>query len=53
MPIIVNSEIRLLTEREFHAQSETVIGIVFDVHNEFGRLMNEEAYKRIIQVRCE
>jgi len=53
MPIIVDSEIHVLTEREFHEQAEKVIGIVFDVHNQFGRLMNEEAYKRIIQTRCE
>jgi len=53
MPIIVDSEIRVLSETEFHQQAERVIGIVFDVHNQFGRLMNEETYKKIIQARCE
>jgi len=53
MPIIIDADVRVLKEHEFHAQAEKVLGIVFDVHNQFGRLMNEESYKRIIQMRCE
>ena len=52
MPIIVNSEIRVFSELEFHKLAEKVIGVVFDVHNDFGRLMEEDVYKRAILARC-
>ena len=45
MPIIVDSEIHVLTEREFLEQAEKVIGIVFDVHNQFGRLVEIKCVK--------
>ena len=51
MPIIVNSEIRVFSELEFHKLAEKVIGVVFDVHNDFGRLMEEDVYKRAILAR--
>jgi GxxExxY protein len=53
MPIEVDSEIRVFSEDEFHGLAEKVIGIVFDVHNDFGRLMDEEVYKQAICRRCE
>ncbi len=52
MPIIVNSEIRVFSEPEFHALAEQVIGVVFDVHNDFGCLMEEDVYKQTIHARC-
>lgn len=53
MPIEVDSEIRVFSEDEFHALAEKIIGITFDVHNDFGRLMDEEVYKQSIRGRCE
>ncbi len=53
MPIEVDSEIRVLSETEFHALAHDVMGIVFGVHNSFGRLMEEDIYKRSICHRCE
>ncbi|MBM79780.1 MAG: hypothetical protein CMJ78_04215 [Planctomycetaceae bacterium] len=53
MPIEVDSEIRVFSEEEFHALAEKVIGIVFGVHNDLGRLMDEEIYKQAIRRRCE
>lgn len=46
MPINVDSEIRILSEDEFHTVAHQVMGIVFDVHNEYGRLVDEEIYKQ-------
>ena len=42
MPIEVDSEIRLFSEEEFHALAHRIRGVVFDVHNDFGRLMEED-----------
>jgi GxxExxY protein len=53
MPIVVDSPIRLFSQDEFHALAHRVLGIVFGVHNEFGRLMDEEVYKQAIRLRCE
>ena len=53
MPIEVDSEIRVFPESEFHALAHDIMGIAFGVHNEFGRLMDEEVYKRSILRRCE
>ena len=53
MPIEVDSPIRIFTKDEFHKLAHQIMGIVFDVHNEFGRLMNESVYKNTIRKRCE
>lgn len=53
MTIKVDSEIRVFSEDEFHVLAEKIIGITFDVHNDFGRLMNEDVYKNAIRGRCE
>ena len=42
MPIVVDSEVVVFTKDEFHTLAERVIGIVFGIHNDFGRLMNED-----------
>ena len=52
MPIDVDSEIRVFDRDEFHALAHRVLGIAFDVHNEFGRLLDESIYKRAIALRC-
>jgi GxxExxY protein len=53
MPIVVDSPIRVFSQDEFHALAHRVLAIVFGVHNEFGRLMDEEVYKQAIRLRCE
>lgn len=52
MPIEVDSEIRVFNHDEFHSLAHCVLGIVFNVHNEFGRLLDETIYKRAIELRC-
>jgi GxxExxY protein len=52
MPIEVESEIHVLDRDEFHSLAHRVLGIAFDVHNEFGRLLDESVYKRAITLRC-
>lgn len=53
MPIEVDSEIRIFNQAEFHSLAHRVLGITFGVHNEFGRLLDEEIYKQAIRRRCE
>lgn len=53
MPIVIDSEILVFTKDQFHTLAERVIGIVFGIHNDFGRLMNEDIYKQILRRRCE
>ena len=53
MPIEVDSEIRIFSEEEFHTLAHRIMGVVFDVHNDFGRLMEEETYQQAIRRRCE
>lgn len=52
MPIEVDSEILILDRDEFHLLAHRILGIAFDVHNEFGRLLDESIYKRAIALRC-
>ncbi len=52
MPIEVDTEIRIFDRDEFHSLTHRVLGIAFDVHNEFGRLLDESIYKRAISLRC-
>jgi GxxExxY protein len=53
MPIEVATPIRILDQEEFHALNRRVMAIVFDIHNEFGRLLDEVLFKREIAARCE
>jgi len=53
MPIEVASRIRALSEDEFHAAAHRVLGIVFNVHNDLGRLLDEGIYKKTILRRCQ
>ncbi len=53
MPIEIDSNIRVFSKDEFHALAEKVIGITFEIHNDLGRLMDEEVYKKAIVKRCE
>ncbi len=53
MPIDVGTDIRVLDQEEFHSLHRKILGIIFDVHNEFGRFLDELLFKREIQARCE
>ncbi len=52
MPIHVQSQIRVFDQVEYHMLNHRVLRIVFDVHNEFGRVLDEELFKREIAARC-
>ena len=48
MPIVIDSPIRLFTQDEFHARAHQVLGVVFELHNEYGRLLDEALYREAI-----
>jgi GxxExxY protein len=52
MPIEVSTGIQACEQEEFYALDRRVMAVVFDVHNEFGRLFDEELYKCEIAARC-
>ncbi len=52
MPIELSTEIQACDQEAFHALDRRIMGVVFDVHNEFGRLLDEDLYKCEIAVRC-
>src|SRR5512138_2923559 len=52
MPITVGTEIRVFTQEEFYALDRQILGVVFEVHNDFGRLLDEELFKHEIAARC-
>ncbi len=51
MPIHVGAEIRRMADEEFKARVYEVMGHVFDVHNELGRLLHEKIYQREVAFR--
>ena len=52
MPIEIQSEIRIFGQEEFHSLTRQVLRLAFDVHNDFGRLLDEELCKRELAYRC-
>src|SRR6266436_5171698 len=52
MPIEISTEIRVYDQDEFHTLDRRIMRVVFDVHNEFGRLFDEHLYKCEIAARC-
>lgn len=52
MPIEINTDLRACDQEEFHALDRRIMRVVFDVHNEFGRLLDEALYKAEIAARC-
>lgn len=52
MPIEVSTRIQAYEQEEFHALDRRIMGVVFEVHNEFGKLLDEELYKCEIAARC-
>jgi len=52
MPIEIASPIDAFDQERFHALDRRIMRVVFDIHNEFGRLLDEELYKRELAARC-
>ena len=52
MPIKINSNIRAISQDEFHRLDYIVTGCAFAVHNEWGRFWNERIYQHELQHRC-
>jgi len=53
MPVeIEHGPLRAFSQDEFHELDHKVMGIVFGIHNEFGRFLEELLYKREIEARC-
>ena len=52
MPIQIQSHVKVFDQEEYHAFNRRVLKVVFDVQNEFGRLLDEEPAKREIAARC-
>ena len=46
MPIQIQSEICVFDQVEYAAINRRVLRLAFDIHNEFGRLLDEELCKR-------
>jgi GxxExxY protein len=51
MPIHVGAEIRRMGDEEFKARVYEVMGHVFDMHRELGRLLHEKIYQREVAFR--
>ncbi len=51
MPMVVSTEILVFSQPEFHTLSAKLLRIIFDVHNEFGRFLDESLYKNEIAAR--
>ena len=52
MPIELTTTIQACNQKTFHSFDHHIMRVVFGVHNEFGRLMDEDLYKREIAARC-
>ncbi len=44
MPVETSSPITAFDQESFYAVDEVVTGVAFDVHNEFGRYLDERLY---------
>src|SRR5690242_20503168 len=51
MPINVATEIQVFDQEHFHSLDKQLMRIVFDVHNQFGRFLDEALYKSEIAAR--
>lgn len=52
MPIKVHAETVVFDRQEFHTLTRQVLGLVFKVHNEFGRFLDEDLATQEIAARC-
>src|SRR5438093_296208 len=53
MPIVVEADLRRPTQQEFAAIAYDVMSIVFAVHNELGRFLDEEIYHQEMAFRLQ
>jgi len=53
MPIAVPAGVSAIEQSEFHEISYQVVGLAYRVHNELGRLWDEDIYQRELAFRCE
>jgi GxxExxY protein len=51
MPISLLHPVPRISQAEFKELSYSVLGTVFEIHNEFGRFFDERIYKQELQVR--
>jgi hypothetical protein len=52
MPIHVAVPLRVFDQDGFHAVDRRVTGLAFDIHNEFGRYLDERLYQGELARRC-
>lgn len=52
MPIELSTPIRIITQDEYHAIDRVMLRHAFDIHNEYGRLLEEQFYKAELARRC-
>lgn len=52
MPIEPSIPIRCISKDEFHEIDQRMLGHAFAIHNQFGRLLDEIAYKKELADRC-
>ncbi len=53
MPIELQMPIHRISQQEFHEIDHIVTELAFDIHNEFGRLCNEDIYQAELLDRCK
>lgn len=51
MPIEVTTKIEVFDQETFREQNTRLLGMVFEVHNEFGRFLDEALYKNELAAR--
>ena len=52
MPIEVSTEIHAIPQDQYHQIDRQMLGVAFEIHNEYGRLLDEEFYKSELKKRC-
>jgi len=52
MPIECTEKIRAATREEFYQIDQRLLGVAYDVQNQFGRFLNERLYQNEIPERC-
>ncbi|MDZ7302385.1 MAG: GxxExxY protein, partial [candidate division KSB1 bacterium] len=52
MPIELPFETKLISDDEFHAIDHQVMGMVFAIHNDLGRLLGERIYQNELAYQC-
>ena len=53
MPIWTSFPIKIIDQETFHQIDRQVTGLAFDIHNEFGRYLDEKLYQTELARRCQ